>query len=133
MLIIVMAIASLTFWNFIERMAHQACAFAVNLELGMLLDRLPQLLALLAAAGLASESPTAGVALLVIHHALLLVLTMLFRSAVMTSSNTLQQSRGHALIKAFGVRGWRLICMVATVASVVMLTPALALLVHFLA
>lgn len=133
MLIIVLAISSLTFWNYIEHMAHQACAVAVKLELGTLLDRLPQLLALLAAAGLASETPAAGVALLVIHHGLILVLTMLFRSAVLTSSAKLQQSRGHALIKASGIRGWRLTCMLATLVAVVMLTPILALLVHLLA
>lgn len=132
MLIALMASASLSCWVLTERWAQIGFGFSGAKGLGALIDNLPHLLAFMAAAGLAAQSPLAGGALLALHNAVLLALSLIIMAKSFAPSSNRQRARASAVVSVSGKRIWRMTCMAATILAVVVGVPLLALLEHLL-
>lgn len=80
MLTIFMASASLACWVCTERTAQRGFGFTPAKGLAKLIDNVPHLLAFVASAGLAAQSPILGVVLLAMHNVVLLLLALMVRA-----------------------------------------------------
>ncbi|MDD2127043.1 hypothetical protein NP544_26230 [Pseudomonas monteilii] len=132
MVTIFMASASLACWVCTERSAQRGFGFTPAKGLAKLIDNVPHLLAFVAAAGLAAQSPILGVVLLAMHNVVLLMLALLVRADTLDARSPRLRKHSDALATMDGRRIWRLTSMYTTILMIVLGVPALSLLLHLL-
>lgn len=132
MVTIFMASASLACWVCTERSAQRGFGFTPAKGLAKLIDNVPHLLAFVAAAGLATQSPILGVVLLAMHNVVLLMLALLVRADTLDARSPRLRKRSDALATMDGRRIWRLTSMYTTILMIVLGVPAFSLLLHLL-
>ncbi|MCW5460042.1 hypothetical protein [Pseudomonas aeruginosa] len=97
MLTIFMASASLACWVCTERTAQRGFGFNPAKGLAKLIDNVPHLLAFVASAGLAAQSPILGVVLLAMHNVVLLLLALMVRADTLDARSPRLRKRSDAL------------------------------------
>lgn len=132
MVTIFMASASLACWVCTERSAQLGFGFTPAKGLAKLIDNVPHLLAFVAAAGLAAQSPIFGVVLLAIHNVVLLQLALMLRADTLDARSPRHRKRTDAMATMDGRRIWRLTSMYTTILMIVLGVPAFSLLLHLL-
>lgn len=128
MLTIFMASASLACWVCTERTAQRGFGFTPAKGLAKLIDNVPHLLAFVASAGLAAQSPILGVVLLAMHNVVLLLLALMVRADTLDARSPRLRKRSDALATMDGRRIWRLTSMYTTILMIVLGVPAFSLL-----
>lgn len=130
MIVSLMASASLASWVCTEHLARRGFGFSGAEGLGALIDNLPYLLAFIAGAGLAAQSPWAGIALLASHNVLLLALALLIRATAIPHAALGRRGPRVALAGVSGQRIWRMTSMVITLITFAAGVPIFTLADH---